>query len=308
MQLYWTPCSPGDPAAVEKTWMDVSPGELKEPIVSLVRTPIRSFMHICLRGALCVRASLCVCVCVCVCVRVRPFVCTAHFVWGSWRVAGRVASVTLRMRLRARGRRSMGRTSFGKSSGRRSLARRGKPETHAPTETHTHTRTCTHAHGHVCAERCGVCARCVRACWTPAGVVWYVRLCVCVCVCVCVRCRPTVYVQTMPYTMLSLCKASAFACRLGRCHCRCRRRRPCRTSGMAGVHGDQHRWWCALCAPPNDAQIVRGIHTHKDTYIHIGARGYALTESCTHRLTGTNTGPGPMCGGGPVSLCMCMYV
>jgi vacuolar protein-sorting-associated protein 4 len=31
MKVYFTPCSPGDPAAVEKTWMDVEPDELMEP-------------------------------------------------------------------------------------------------------------------------------------------------------------------------------------------------------------------------------------------------------------------------------------
>jgi len=37
MQAYWTPCSPGDPHAVEKTWMDVGADELLEPIVTMVR-------------------------------------------------------------------------------------------------------------------------------------------------------------------------------------------------------------------------------------------------------------------------------
>lgn len=27
----WTPCSPGDPAAVEKTWTDIGEKELQEP-------------------------------------------------------------------------------------------------------------------------------------------------------------------------------------------------------------------------------------------------------------------------------------
>ena len=33
----WTPCSPGDPDAVEKSWMDVDQHELREPIVTMVR-------------------------------------------------------------------------------------------------------------------------------------------------------------------------------------------------------------------------------------------------------------------------------
>lgn len=37
MQAYWTPCSPGDPYAVEKTWMDVDADELLEPVVTMVR-------------------------------------------------------------------------------------------------------------------------------------------------------------------------------------------------------------------------------------------------------------------------------
>lgn len=32
-----TPCSPGDPAAVEMTWMDVPSDKLLEPIVCMVR-------------------------------------------------------------------------------------------------------------------------------------------------------------------------------------------------------------------------------------------------------------------------------
>ncbi|KAJ9086921.1 Vacuolar protein sorting-associated protein 4 [Entomophthora muscae] len=31
LRLYWTPCSPGDPHAVEKTWMEVGTDELLEP-------------------------------------------------------------------------------------------------------------------------------------------------------------------------------------------------------------------------------------------------------------------------------------
>lgn len=33
-----TPCSPGDPNAVEMTWMDVPGEKLLEPVVSMVRT------------------------------------------------------------------------------------------------------------------------------------------------------------------------------------------------------------------------------------------------------------------------------
>lgn len=32
-----TPCSPGDPAAIELTWMDVPSDKLLEPIVCMVR-------------------------------------------------------------------------------------------------------------------------------------------------------------------------------------------------------------------------------------------------------------------------------
>ena len=32
---YMTPCSPGDPAAEEKTWMDIEPSQLMEPDVSM---------------------------------------------------------------------------------------------------------------------------------------------------------------------------------------------------------------------------------------------------------------------------------
>lgn len=36
-----TPCSPGDPAAIEMTWMDVPSDKLLEPIVCMVRyTPV----------------------------------------------------------------------------------------------------------------------------------------------------------------------------------------------------------------------------------------------------------------------------
>lgn len=31
-----TPCSPGDPAAIEMTWMDVASDKLMEPIVCMV--------------------------------------------------------------------------------------------------------------------------------------------------------------------------------------------------------------------------------------------------------------------------------
>ena len=31
----WTPCSPGDPAAVEKSWTDVESNELQEPPLRL---------------------------------------------------------------------------------------------------------------------------------------------------------------------------------------------------------------------------------------------------------------------------------
>ena len=31
----WTPCSPGDPAAVEKTWTDIETDELQEPPLKL---------------------------------------------------------------------------------------------------------------------------------------------------------------------------------------------------------------------------------------------------------------------------------
>ncbi|PWA03458.1 hypothetical protein BB558_000377 [Smittium angustum] len=34
-KLYWTPCSPGDPAAVEKNWMDIEADELLEPDLTL---------------------------------------------------------------------------------------------------------------------------------------------------------------------------------------------------------------------------------------------------------------------------------
>jgi len=34
MREYWTPCSPGDPAGVPMTWMDLNGDELMEPIVS----------------------------------------------------------------------------------------------------------------------------------------------------------------------------------------------------------------------------------------------------------------------------------
>jgi vacuolar protein-sorting-associated protein 4 len=29
----WTPCSPGDPTAVEKNWMEINPHELHEPVL-----------------------------------------------------------------------------------------------------------------------------------------------------------------------------------------------------------------------------------------------------------------------------------
>lgn len=32
-----TPCSPGDPTAIEMTWMDVPSDKLLEPIVCMVR-------------------------------------------------------------------------------------------------------------------------------------------------------------------------------------------------------------------------------------------------------------------------------
>lgn len=35
-----TPCSPGDPAAIEMTWMDVPSDKLLEPIVCMVRSSI----------------------------------------------------------------------------------------------------------------------------------------------------------------------------------------------------------------------------------------------------------------------------
>jgi len=34
-----TPCSPGDPDAIEMSWMDVPGEKLLEPIVSMVRMP-----------------------------------------------------------------------------------------------------------------------------------------------------------------------------------------------------------------------------------------------------------------------------
>lgn len=37
-----TPCSPGDPGAVEMTWMDVPGEKLLEPVVSMVRTNLKS--------------------------------------------------------------------------------------------------------------------------------------------------------------------------------------------------------------------------------------------------------------------------
>lgn len=37
-----TPCSPGDPAAIEMTWMDVPSDKLLEPIVCMVRSNIDS--------------------------------------------------------------------------------------------------------------------------------------------------------------------------------------------------------------------------------------------------------------------------
>lgn len=33
-----TPCSPGDPNAIEMTWMEVPGEKLMEPVVSMVRT------------------------------------------------------------------------------------------------------------------------------------------------------------------------------------------------------------------------------------------------------------------------------
>ena len=33
--MKWTPCSPGDPEAIEKTWTDVGSGELLEPPLRL---------------------------------------------------------------------------------------------------------------------------------------------------------------------------------------------------------------------------------------------------------------------------------
>lgn len=35
-----TPCSPGDPAAIEMTWMDVPSDKLLEPIVCMVRSTL----------------------------------------------------------------------------------------------------------------------------------------------------------------------------------------------------------------------------------------------------------------------------
>lgn len=37
-----TPCSPGDPAAIEMTWMDVPSDKLLEPIVCMVRLLLRN--------------------------------------------------------------------------------------------------------------------------------------------------------------------------------------------------------------------------------------------------------------------------
>lgn len=39
-----TPCSPGDPDAIEMTWMDVPSDKLLEPIVCMVRSV--TFFHI----------------------------------------------------------------------------------------------------------------------------------------------------------------------------------------------------------------------------------------------------------------------
>lgn len=35
-----TPCSPGDPGAIEMTWMDVPGDKLLEPVVCMVRDPL----------------------------------------------------------------------------------------------------------------------------------------------------------------------------------------------------------------------------------------------------------------------------
>eukprot|EP00835_Amoeboradix_gromovi_P005409 NODE_505_length_7533_cov_0.471886.p2 type:complete len:421 gc:universal NODE_505_length_7533_cov_0.471886:2136-3398(+) len=35
MKVYWTPCSPGDPNAIEKTWMEVQGDELLEPTLNI---------------------------------------------------------------------------------------------------------------------------------------------------------------------------------------------------------------------------------------------------------------------------------
>jgi vacuolar protein-sorting-associated protein 4 len=34
MKTFWQPCSPGDPEAVEKSWMDVASDDLMEPEVT----------------------------------------------------------------------------------------------------------------------------------------------------------------------------------------------------------------------------------------------------------------------------------
>lgn len=44
-----TPCSPGDPDAIEMTWMDVPGEKLLEPVVSMVRKDFRQegkYVHV----------------------------------------------------------------------------------------------------------------------------------------------------------------------------------------------------------------------------------------------------------------------
>lgn len=48
-----TPCSPGDPAAIEMTWMDVPSDKLLEPIVCMVRRTQHRNAHVYAAVSLC---------------------------------------------------------------------------------------------------------------------------------------------------------------------------------------------------------------------------------------------------------------
>lgn len=56
----WTPCSPGDPSAVEKTWTDIGEKELQEPPLGVSHSNTKTpFVSACLHlSSLAVKAKL----------------------------------------------------------------------------------------------------------------------------------------------------------------------------------------------------------------------------------------------------------